>query len=133
MSTTRGDLPVGLDAPLHGVWEGTIGSGSLQTIDAAAATSMDGRTLAGDIVGYRVVNKSTGTVTLRLKHDSMWDGSSTAGTDVVFARGSTGTVSMRGQGTRVAAIRLKGYADETTGSADSAVDVHVRLWFRGVD
>lgn len=142
MSITRGDLPPGIDAPIMASYEATIASGTVLQLNSSTVglTSLGGRTPAGDIVGYRVVNKSTvpSGIAARYKlrrdsSDAVWDGSALTGTDLVYPSGSSGTITLRGRGTRVHGLQVKGYDSVSTGAGDSAVDVHILLWFRGVD
>lgn len=138
MTIARGDLPLTVDPPLHGVWEGTIAitdDGS-QYIDAAACTSLDGQTLAGPVIGYRVFNKSTAgsAVVARIRHVAEWEpaDTETAGTDIVYAQGAV-ALPLRGKGTRIDGFSIAGFATDAPDAARAAVDVHVRVWFRGVD
>lgn len=142
MSTIRGDLPPGIDAPIVASYEGTIASGTVLQLNASTGglTALGGRTPAGDIVGYRVVNKSTvpSDIVARYKFrrnstDAVWDGAALTGTDLVYPSGSSGTITLRGKGARTFGLQVKGYDSISTGAANSAVDVHILLWFRGVD
>lgn len=132
---SRGDLPVGVDAPIYATWEGTItGAGDPKVIKLGAAglNSTSDRTIAGPIIGWKVVVKSSGSVVARVREVDGWDGSSKDGTHLIYARGFQ-EEARRGTGTRIEAFTVAGFADDSAGAARADIDVLVTAMFRGAD
>lgn len=132
---SRGELPVGVDAPIHATWEGTItGDGDPKVIKVGAAglNSTSDRTPAGPIVNWKVVVKSSGSVVARIREIDAWDGASKDGSHLVYARGFQ-EEARRGVGTRIDAFTVAGYADDSAGAARADIEVLITASFRGAD